>query len=72
MVIIGLTILLIFNYLLIDLVNASASITANINSISMLNGTDFKYWKENVMIILGCMNLDLAIRTEQSLSFEFD
>ena len=47
-------------------VNASAStISANINSIPMLNGTNFKDWKENVMIVLGCMDLDLALRIEQ-------
>ena len=31
----------------------------------MLNGTNFKNWKENVMIVLGCMDLDLALREEQ-------
>ena len=47
-------------------VNASAStISANINSIPMLNGTNFKDWKENVMIVLGCMDLDLALRIER-------
>ena len=38
----------------------------------MLNGTNFKNWKENVMIVLGCMDLDLAIRTEQPSTFESD
>ena len=70
MVLIWLTILLIFNYLLIDSVSASTSITANINSIPMFNGTNFKYWKENVMIVLRCMDLDLTLRTEQPSSFE--
>lgn len=39
----------------------------------MLNGTDFKDWKENILIVLGCMDIDLALRmpklndlTEQS------
>ncbi|XP_022853782.1 uncharacterized protein LOC111375218 [Olea europaea var. sylvestris] len=46
--------------------NSSATtISANINSIPMLNGTSFKDWKENVLIILGCMDLDLALRIEQ-------
>ena len=31
----------------------------------MLNGTNFKDWKENVMIVLGCMDLDLALRIER-------
>ncbi|KAK7276201.1 hypothetical protein RIF29_17337 [Crotalaria pallida] len=47
-------------------VNSSAStISANINSIPVLNGTNFKNWKENVMIVLGCMDLDLALRDER-------
>ncbi|KAL6312231.1 hypothetical protein AAG906_020352 [Vitis piasezkii] len=28
----------------------------------MLNGTNFKDWKENMMILLGCMDIDLALR----------
>ena len=46
--------------------NASAAtISANTNSILMLNGTNFKVWKENILIVLGCMDLDFALRTEQ-------
>ncbi|CAH9097777.1 unnamed protein product [Cuscuta europaea] len=45
--------------------NSAATISANINSIPLLNGTNFKEWKENVMIVLGCMDLDLALRTEK-------
>ncbi|XP_024021308.1 uncharacterized protein LOC112091550 [Morus notabilis] len=49
-----------------DSVNTSASaISANINSIPMLNETNFKVWKGNVMIVLSCMDLDLALRIEQ-------
>lgn len=51
------------------LVNASAAnITANMNSIPVLNGTNFKSWKENVLLVLGCMDLDYAIRKEQPAS----
>ena len=47
-------------------VNTSASvISANVNSIPLLNGTNFKDWKENVSIVLGCMDLDLALRTDK-------
>ncbi|XP_047339673.1 uncharacterized protein LOC124943167 [Impatiens glandulifera] len=47
-------------------VNASASsISANVNSIPILNGNNFKYWKENILIILGCMDLDLALRIDR-------
>ncbi|CAH9136785.1 unnamed protein product [Cuscuta epithymum] len=45
--------------------NSAATISANINSIPVLNGTNFKEWKENVMIVLGCMDLDLALWTEK-------
>ncbi|KAL2517803.1 hypothetical protein Adt_14050 [Abeliophyllum distichum] len=49
--------------------NSSAStISANINSIPMLNGSNFKDWKENVLIVLGYMDLDLAIRIEKPAS----
>lgn len=42
-----------------------STISANVNSIPMLNGTNFKDWKENIEIVLGCMDLDLALRCEQ-------
>ncbi|KAK8944127.1 hypothetical protein KSP39_PZI007675 [Platanthera zijinensis] len=46
--------------------NTNAStISANINSIPILNGTNFKAWKENVQIVLGCMDLDLSLRTDR-------
>uniref|UniRef100_A0A1S3Y7A2 Retrovirus-related Pol polyprotein from transposon TNT 1-94 n=1 Tax=Nicotiana tabacum TaxID=4097 RepID=A0A1S3Y7A2_TOBAC len=48
--------------------SSAASISANINSIPVLNGTNFKEWKENIMIVLGCMDLDLALRIEQPAS----
>ena len=35
------------------------------NYVPILNGTNFKDWKENIKIIFGCMDLDLALRTEQ-------
>ncbi|KAK6160726.1 hypothetical protein DH2020_004107 [Rehmannia glutinosa] len=41
-----------------------ANITTSINSIPMLNGTNFKSWQENLLIVLGVMDLDLAIRTD--------
>ncbi|KAK9690672.1 hypothetical protein RND81_09G145600 [Saponaria officinalis] len=46
-------------------VNASAAtISGNLNSIPVLNGTNFKDWKESMLIVLGCMDLDLAIRKD--------
>ncbi|RVW70885.1 hypothetical protein CK203_061436 [Vitis vinifera] len=38
----------------------------------MLNGTNFEKWKEHITILLGCMDLDYAIRTEQPLAFTND
>ncbi|XP_074336653.1 uncharacterized protein LOC141673816 [Apium graveolens] len=38
------------------------------NSIPVLNGTNFKSWKEKVLLVLGCMDLDYAIRKEQPAS----
>ena len=70
LVVIGLTNLVVLIYLLMDSVNTSASITASINSILLFNDTNFKYWKETVMIILRCMDLDLTLGTEQPPSFE--
>ncbi|XP_024026209.1 uncharacterized protein LOC112092986 [Morus notabilis] len=47
------------------LVSATAiNVSAQVNVIAMLNGMNFKVWKENVEIVLGCMDLDLALRTE--------
>ena len=31
----------------------------------MLNGTNFKSWKDNILIVLGVMDLDLALRVDQ-------
>ncbi|XP_062085614.1 uncharacterized protein LOC133791711 [Humulus lupulus] len=45
--------------------SSAASISTNINSIPMLNGTNFKDWKRNLLIVLGCMDLDHALRDEQ-------
>ncbi|KAL8147436.1 hypothetical protein AgCh_004952 [Apium graveolens] len=52
--------------------NMPLTVTASVNSASaqlsmipMLNGTNYVTWKENVEIVLGCMDLDLALRKEQ-------
>ena len=42
--------------------SSASNITANINSIPMLNGTNFKTWHENLQIVLDVMDLDLALR----------
>ncbi|KAA8515377.1 hypothetical protein F0562_019012 [Nyssa sinensis] len=43
-------------------ISSASNITASINSIPMLNGTNFKTWHENLQIVLGVMDLDLALR----------
>ena len=60
------TLLLIVSYyFVLDSVNTS-SISANVNNILVLNNTNFKKWKGHIMIVLGCTDLDYAIRVEQS------
>ncbi|XP_029127004.1 uncharacterized protein LOC114915850 [Cajanus cajan] len=46
-------------------VASGVNLSAQINCIPMLNGTNFKAWKEAVEIILGCMDLDLALLAEK-------
>ena len=40
------------------------NITANINSILMLNGSNFKSWQENILIVLLVMDLNLALSVD--------
>ena len=37
----------------------------NVNNIPMLNGTNFKKWKEHVVIVLRCMDLDYVLREDR-------
>jgi len=55
-------------FFVLSLVNIiSVANAAQVNSIPMLNGKNFKVWKEVVEIVLGCMDLDLALRTERPI-----
>ena len=45
--------------------NSATAISANVNNIHVLNGTNFKNWKEHVIIVLGCMDLDYALREDR-------
>ena len=47
--------------------NSTFSIFANVNNIPVLNDTNFKKWKEHVIIVLGCMDLDYALREDRPL-----
>ncbi|XP_019055231.1 PREDICTED: uncharacterized protein LOC109115531 [Nelumbo nucifera] len=54
-----------------DTVSTTANnVSAQISAIPMLNGINFKVWTENVEIVLGCMGLDLALRTERPIPTE--
>ncbi|XP_022895364.1 uncharacterized protein LOC111409558 [Olea europaea var. sylvestris] len=51
----------------VSVVNA-ANVSAQVSNIPMLSGTNFKVWKEAVEIVLGCMDLDLALRSDRPAS----
>ncbi|XP_022889256.1 uncharacterized protein LOC111404718 [Olea europaea var. sylvestris] len=51
----------------VSVVNA-ANVSAQVNNIPMLNGTNFKFWKEAVEIVVGCMDLDLVLRSDRPIS----
>ena len=49
----------------------SCKYNTNINNISTLNGTNFKSCKENLLIVLGLMNLDLVLRDDFPPLFKY-
>ena len=55
---------LIFYSALVNVANRSDQV----NEIQMLNESNFKIWKDNVEIVLNCMELDLALRMERPTS----
>ncbi|XP_057745631.1 uncharacterized protein LOC130963545 [Arachis stenosperma] len=46
----------------------ATNVSAQISSIPMLNGSNFKVWKDTVEIVLGCMDLDTTLREEKPTS----
>ncbi|XP_073017722.1 uncharacterized protein [Primulina eburnea] len=42
----------------------TSSISAILNNITLLNGSNFNKWKEHVMIVLGCMDLDYGLKED--------
>ena len=46
------------------LVSTMSAISANISSIPKLNNSNFKIWKEHVMTVLGCLDLDHVFRLD--------
>jgi len=59
---------MLIGFILCTTIISAVTISVNTSSILILNGTNFKKWKENVLIVLGCMDLDLALRIEQPAS----
>ena len=64
-------------YVLCSFISFAYNITGSINSVHKLNDTNFKSWQENVMIVPGVIELDIALRvarpsdlTDQSFSIE--
>ena len=47
----------------------ATSISANLNNIPTLTGSNFAKWKEHVSIVLGCMDLDYALRVDEPAKF---
>lgn len=45
-----------------------ANITTNINSIPMLNGSNFKSQEENLLIVLAIIDLDLVLKVNSPSS----
>ncbi|KAH1121011.1 hypothetical protein J1N35_004171, partial [Gossypium stocksii] len=45
--------------------SSAATVSTDINSIPMLNGTNFKEWKSHLLIEFGYMDIDFALREEQ-------
>ncbi len=48
--------------LLLVVAATAPNFVAQVNSIPMLSGLNFKSWKESVEIVLRCMDLDLSLR----------
>ena len=55
-------------FFLLLLVNAS-SISTSLNGIPVLNGTNFKKWRDHITIVLWFTNLDYGLRTEEPSAF---
>jgi len=64
-------IILANNYLMDTIVVASAvNISTQVSSIPILNGTNFKVWKDTVEIVLGCIDLDITLQWDKPIAIE--
>ena len=48
----------------------AANVSAQVSNIPMLNGTNFKVWKDTVEIVLGCMDLDIVLQQHKPITTE--
>ncbi|XP_022889139.1 CBL-interacting serine/threonine-protein kinase 6-like [Olea europaea var. sylvestris] len=51
----------------VSVINA-ANVSAQVSNIPMLSETNFKVWKEAVEIVLDCIDLNLALRSDRPAS----
>jgi len=64
-------IILANNYLMDTIVVAlTTNVSAQVSSIPILNGTNFKVWKDTVDIVLGCIDLDVTLRWDKPIVIE--
>ncbi|XP_068638537.1 uncharacterized protein [Aristolochia californica] len=60
--------MLVYFVLYTTSVATATNVIAQISNIPMLSRTNFKAWQDTMEIVLGCMDLDLALRVEQPIS----
>jgi len=53
-------------------VASAANVSAQVSIIPMLNGTNFQVWKATIEIVLGCMNLDIALNANKAKIEKWD
>ncbi|XP_074342964.1 uncharacterized protein LOC141680715 [Apium graveolens] len=58
----------VFEHYVVYLFSITITDCSKLSMILRLNGTNYVTWKKNVEIILGCMDLDHALRKEQPVS----
>ena len=47
---------------------SATNVSAQTSSIPILNSSNFKVWKDTVEIVLGCIDLDIALQEEKLTS----
>ena len=47
---------------------SASAVSSNMNNMPVLNGSNFKDCEDYILIALGCMDLDYALRIEQPTS----